>query len=241
MDDRIDSPSGNDSFKTSIMKFLEEAEGLEEFKLSKMCEKFNFQRRRFYDVINVLETIGCCQHESVDTIKWIGKDNITQTLNKIAIANGVENELIKLKEIIPKEKCDTIGKITQLCLLLFLALKRQTLNIRQIAVYLSRGKNITKTILCKLYQITFILSAASVLEKTNAPCEVKLCDKYFNCVSDPDGTMNKYSINSLLISRTKNNEPFIDLRRKEFEKYCKYVAMKQVVTDHPKKVRKILV
>lgn len=234
---------GNDSFRTSIVRFLQEVEREKNqtFKLSKMCEQFNFQRRRFYDVINVFEVIGCCQHETVDTIRWLGKENVIKSIQKMIINNGVNNELVKLKEIIPKEKCDSIGKITQLCLLLFLSLKKQTLNIRQIAVYMSRGKNVLKTILCKLYQISFILSAAGILEKTSIPCEIKLCDKYFNQLTNNFDSLDRFSIASLLVQPKKADEPYIELRRKEFEKYCKYIAMKNVVTERPRKIRMVLV
>ncbi|EAY03027.1 hypothetical protein TVAG_143270 [Trichomonas vaginalis G3] len=106
---------------------------------------------------------------------------------------------------------------------------------------MSRGKNVLKTILCKLYQISFILSAAEILEKTSVPCEIRLCDKYFNFLTNSTNDFDRYSISSMLVQAPKTDELYIELRRKEFEKYCKYIAMKQVVTERPKKMRIVLV
>lgn len=211
------------------------------FKLSKICEEFNFQRRRFYDVINVFEVIGCCQHDTVDTITWLGKDNIMKTLQHLAISHGVMNPQVKLKEIIPKEKCDTIGKITQLYIMLFVAMRRQTLNIRHIAIYIARGKNVLKTILCKLYQISFILTAASIIEKTDTPSEIRMCDAYYDYIIQNGERFCKYSVDSLLVKPQIGNEPYIDSRRKEFEKYCKYMVMRTITADQPRNRKKIVV
>ena len=66
----------SDSFRNSIRNFIQYAESKEtmaEYVISQMCSEFGFQKRRLYDVINVLEPVGICKKTSVDTIQWNGR------------------------------------------------------------------------------------------------------------------------------------------------------------------------
>lgn len=191
----------SDNFKTSIVEFVKYAENepCQIYLLSTLCTTFNFQRRRFYDVMNVFEAIGCCQKISVDSVMWMGFSNIRNSLMKLAINSGVFDVNKKIDDIIPNESCISIIKLTQHFVLLFLALNTNRVEIKQAALFLSRVNNRLKTTLCKLYQIAHILETSGIIEKSVVPGEVKIKDQFFiEITQDSCQGAGSLSIESLL-------------------------------------------
>ena len=211
----------NNNFKISIQKLIEycNKDTTEHYDMLKVSTQLSFHRRRFYDVINVLEVIGCCVKLDTDTFLWNGMGNIKDTITKMAYTNGVFSKDVTLDAILPNEDCISIGKVTEHFMLTFLALQQQCLDIKKVSFYLSRYNNRSKTTLCKLYQITHIFESMGILTKTENTSEFRLCDEYF---ISPEIVIQQgdvpYSIESLLNRQMPfSKSQIIQERRREFD------------------------
>ena len=210
-----------DSFKQAISSFINyvETSKLPRCSISQICSRFNFKRRRFYDVIIVLEAIGVCQHINVDTIAWFSLSNINNTMKKLIHLSNADSPYTSLRSILPSEKSVSIGRLTTLLMLCHSALNRDTLDIRQVACFFSRENGRFKTTLCKLYQITHILCAIGVFEKQNVPRYTTIKKEYFvESLTDSSSDSCSLSIESLLSKREERSliAPCIDQRIFEF-------------------------
>ena len=150
---------------------------------------------------------------------WNGLSNIKPTFMKIAKAHKVFSNGVSLDQILPNEDCISIGKVTELFVLCFIALQTQYIDIKQVAHYLSRYNGRMKTTLCKLYQITHIFEAMDILTKTDTISEFKLNDKYFITPQiEKSGIESLLSIESLLNRKTDTVQPTLFFsRRFEFQ------------------------
>lgn len=137
---------------------------------------FSITRRRFYDVLNVLESMGVCEKVGIDSIRWIGLDSIKPTLTRLRLEMDVENPNHTLEEIFAKEKLIGIGKTNILLLLLFPALRVKRLSLKKAAALLAHGVVKYRTMLGKLCQIAYILRAVDVVKRTALSCEIELRD-----------------------------------------------------------------
>ena len=168
-----------DNFKNSIISLVmfTDMRPFCSFTMTFLCEKFNIQRRRLYDVINVFEAIGICQKTSVDTVMWIGRQAVASYINKMKekINKNCSNKDLNISS---NEKCITISHLTTSFIMNFIVQNTSTVDIKCVAEKLSKDNNRFKTTLCKLYQISHILEAAQILEKTTVPGETAI-SKYF--------------------------------------------------------------
>ena len=173
--------TSQDAFRTSMQMLKETCVNDPKitYKTFNLSVKLGFHRRRFYDVVNVLEAAGCCKKVDSETISWKGMENIRNNMLHLALANGAFSKNSSLAEIIPAEFCISISKVTEYYLLCFLALQTQYLDLKDICKYLSRNTERYKTTLCKLYQITHILESAGIVSKTEKISQVKLNDEFF--------------------------------------------------------------
>ena len=170
----------HENFSLTIKHFIEYAENRpsQSYSITTICNEFGFQRRRFYDVINVLEITGCCKRINVDTITWFGRQNVHRTLFEL-VRISQNNLKSSLSNILPKEKIITISHLTKVYLLIFSILNQKQLDIRATAQVIAKENGRFKTTLCKLYQITHILCAAGILAKSDIPSIVYMNDEYF--------------------------------------------------------------
>lgn len=162
-----------ENFASSIKKFIAYVEENQNSTCSliHLCKEFHFQRRRFYDVINVLEALNFCKKTGVDEMVWYGRANFKKMLLQIKKSS--------IKEENTFDQCISISVLTVRFIKSFFTFNSQTINIKDIGNYLSRENGRTKTTTCKLYQIAHILEAASVVEKTIMPGEIRLPEEYF--------------------------------------------------------------
>ena len=224
------SPKGSDAFRASILLFIDTVERRPNstYLISEISNRFGFQRRRFYDVINVLEAVGCCQKANVDAFLWLGLSNVKNTLKKIGTLRGIfsyEQQMEQIFECIP---IVTISKLTQDFVLSFIALNKRVLDIKQISTFLSRNNGRFKTVLCKLYQISHILEIVGIIGKTAIPGEVTLRADYFpdsvpitKQKENTNCTKNLLEIENLL-NKPNNNTietNIYDIRWEEFSRF----------------------
>ncbi|OHT04634.1 hypothetical protein TRFO_27846 [Tritrichomonas foetus] len=231
----------NEDLKTSIQQFVKEFENSPQKHqlISSLASKFRIKRRRLYDVINVLEAIGCCKRCELDSVQWCGRENIFNILEEIKKDKSVNNPSLKLCDLFTVPCCVGISSLTISFLLMFFALKQDRIDLRYVSHYFSRTTARYKTTLCKLYQICYILSAIGVTTRTSQVCEVILNHPYYNedelspteVQSKGENNSNKasnlnsldgsptFSITSLLNHQKEeyNSTNYIELRRKELK------------------------
>ena len=205
------------AFQDSISKFINyvKESNEENHRILNICNQFNFQRRRFYDVLNILEALGTCHKMNTDTFSWLGMDKILPTIREKIQEKGIFNPTISMEAIFPMEEKIFISKLTINFLLCFIALREQCLSLQSIAQFLSRNNNRFKTTLCKLYQIVYILVLIGIIEKKSVPSEVAIVDKYYQAWTTPPLTMyppyygqpNIDDKNSIILSNPYNINP----------------------------------
>ena len=219
----------NDLFKIAIESLVSDIEKRPNGKylLSTIREKYDFQRRRLYDVIRVFETIGCCMKISVDTIMWLGLKNIYPTLMQLATSKHVFDRDFSLENVLKNDSTISISQLTQIFLLSYYALNEKCLDIRAIASFISKSNGRYKSTLCKLYQITYILESIGVIyRKPDVVGFLTLNDQYFvnndkQYINDlKRRTVSFLDIRSLLnrpVSGNESNEDdYIINRRNQF-------------------------
>ena len=156
-----------DNFASSIKKFINYVEETPNSTCSliSLCREFNFQRRRFYDVINVLEALNFCKKTGVDEMVWYGRTSFRKFISALKHSTTKEDDKL--------EQCISISSLTVRFIKSFFLFNNQILSIKDIGSFLSRENGRVKTTTCKLYQISHILEAAAVVEKTVMPGEVQ--------------------------------------------------------------------
>lgn len=147
-----------------------------------LSNRFGIKRRRLYDVINVFESVGACRKSGLDTVKWLGLENMKETLRSLRRERHIDDPTITLEQLFPAPCCVGISNLTTSFLLLFGAIKSNRVDLRFVSQFFSHGTTRYKTTLCKLYQICYILGAIGVTKRTAQVCEVILSDEY----CDPD-------------------------------------------------------
>ena len=188
------------------------------YDLHKTANYIGFHKRRFYDVIHVLDALGCCDKLDADSFKFNGLSCVKGKILQMCQDFDVFNPDKSLSEVLPPEDCTSITDYTKVIILCFVAMGIDSLDIKQLSYYLTRNGGRNKTVLCKLYQISQILDAIGIITKTNNISEIYLNERYrvplVSHVPKEDGFMSVVN----LLSRTKNYTfPFVLHRRKEFQ------------------------
>ena len=175
-----------ENFGSTIKRFIKSLENnqFSVLSLNSMCNQWNFQRRRFYDVINVLESINYCKKIAVDEVCWNGKKGFINYLKDIKNKTTENTKYVK---------CISISDLTTKFIESFFKNNKQIQNIKDLGIFLSKENGRIKTTTCKLYQISFILEACGIISKDNIPGSVKLKNEYFQ-----NQILYDFSIESLL-------------------------------------------
>jgi hypothetical protein len=219
-----EEPGTGESFRASIQAFIKVAESNvpAEYSVPRLLSDFGFQKRRMYDVVGVLGSIGCCQKSSADSISWSGLSKIPLALLQMQRDAGADNPAVSLDQILGLQQSVSISRLTIGFFLCFLALREQTLDIKRISLYLSRRSGRNKSTLCKLYQIAHILEAAGVLARTPVPGQLTIVDMFFSPIElmSPQGdtdARNPYAIDSILNRNDLRENLIIQKRRNDFQ------------------------
>jgi hypothetical protein len=154
------------------------------YETSAIERDFSFQRRRLYDLINVLVAIGCCRKNTDDTIFWLGLRAVLETFKKLKESLESVNGKVDANCIIPAGHMICVSSLTVGLITCFIGQKKRVMNIKKLAALLSRKNGRFKTTLCKLYQVTHILEALGVMQKSDVTGEVVLCKEY--CLDEGD-------------------------------------------------------
>ena len=208
----------------SLVSFLRSCKNdpREKYDIRETSNKMGFKQRRFYDVVNVLDTMECCPKLDNESFLWIGMNEVRQTIEKFSNSRGAFLVDYPISSVIPSTGNISIPRITEDFILTFIALEKKFLNIIDIAKYMSRNNDRIKTTRCKLYQVSVVLELSGIIRKTSNTSEFRLDDNYFISASSVmNQSSDPLSINTLL----SRNPPFVNAtiakRRKDFERAVK--------------------
>jgi hypothetical protein len=183
----------------------------------RLHQRYQLKRRRLYDVTNIFTVIGCATRTTTNEMTWHGIDHILPRLVEEKRKMDIWNLQKSLASLFPHDTCVGLGSLTRALLLLFPAIGTELLNLRDVSAFFSRDTQRFKTTLCKLYQITLILGALEVTERTDNPCEVRLKSPFVGILEEESG--NPLAIESLLNRPTWSVE-MAERRREEFRQLC---------------------
>jgi hypothetical protein len=186
--------------------------------IQQIHRRHRMRRRRLHDIINIFSAIGCATKTSTTHIDWDGTSQILPRLLDAKQRGNVMNFRISLSTLFPPNDCIKLASLTRALLLMFPALGTEIVNLKQLSAFFSRNRVRFKTTLCKLYQITLILGALEIIERTTNPCEVRIKPPFTKLLID-DRQGSPFAIQNLLI-QPNDFQQAIDQRKIEFISVC---------------------
>ncbi|XP_059049135.1 transcription factor E2F7-like [Achroia grisella] len=181
-----------------------------EIQLDTTAARLGVEKRRMYDIINILEAMQCAVHKRKNTYLWYGGSRLNSFLKTLK----KQGEHLKLSEALrgrapkpPAPKHKTLGILAQRFLMLFLVEPPNTLINLEMAVSVlidTSTKNQTvlspeqqdrqhKSKVRRLYDIANVFISVGLIEKVSGnsilkkpvfkyigPFKIKKCDKYVN-------------------------------------------------------------
>ena len=216
----------HEDFNTIIKKFVQHLESIkEEQSIVAMANPFKIGRRKLYDIVIILDAIGCCKKNNADWLAWIGYNNIKKHFEELIKEKNINNYDLSLDQLFPVDDCMGLSNITIYFILLFYALKTDHLGIHCAARFLTRNTYRYKKTLTKILVIEKILTAIDLMCKAAQNDEVLLATKDFQLEIVPEindqSQTNVGSINSFLNNEKSIMNDAIIQRRKEFESFNK--------------------
>ena len=196
-----------------------------------LAETVGINKRRFYDILNVFETMGCVKKLTPTMIKWHGFQSFQEMIMKKAASLHLWDRQLTLSELIPSTDTCTICSLTINVFLLFIAMNTKVLNLKDICLFTIRDHGKFQSIMCKLYQLTHILCAADFITKINQGGDIQLIKPFLQEEDDKE-----LSISSLLNQPVPYKMNFYEERRQEFKLICqtqKQLLAKQHESKRP--------
>jgi hypothetical protein len=187
--------------------------------MAELHQQFQFKRRRLYDVTNILIILGAAVRSGFEEIRWLGQGAILPCLVRHKQAMDVMNRAIPLWVLFPPDNCVSFATLAMAVLMMFPAVGTERLSLRDISAFFSRDTQRYKTTICKLYQITVILCALGIVQRTESPSEVRLMPPYTCLLADDPVGGNPMSM-SRLLSRPSWGADLMDRRKVEFRDAC---------------------
>ena len=136
--------------------------------ISKLANQCGIEKRRLYDLMNALVACGICSKPTQHSYLWHGFGASKQTLVSIFkefFSYSQEN----LSNAILLKNAPTIGTVTSSYLSIFAFFLIQNLSIRNASIILSGDFHSTKSVLRRLYLVTYILECVGLITKTTFP------------------------------------------------------------------------
>ena len=214
--------SHNGFFKKCTLQFLENCSKSptnEMHNITSTSLTFGSQRRRFYDVLSILESFGICTKVNSDSFIWNGYGRTKEVILALARNRGVFDHNRDLNSIVSSEGCISIPRLAEDFILCYLSLETNVLNIILVSEFMSRNNHRNKTTRCKLYQVACILELIGLIHKSNNQSEFILDGKYFvsATMQMTPSELNPSSFENLLNRAVPSiTNPIIKQRREYF-------------------------
>ncbi|OHT03975.1 hypothetical protein TRFO_28633 [Tritrichomonas foetus] len=117
----------------------------------------NVEKRRLYDLLNVLVACSVCTKTDSHTYKWNSIHNTKEAIKKISLELEARSLKETIEETFELPDSPSIGLITNRFIGVFLFFNLSTLNIRDVASLMACDESHYKPILRRLYLVAYLL------------------------------------------------------------------------------------
>ena len=130
-----------------------------------ISEEVGIEKRRLYDLMNVLCSCGICVKTDAHVYQWKGLNQLEITLLNLIKMKESQGILYKnFQHLFPLPESPSIGLLTTTLLSLYLYLGSQTLILHEVSKFLTNDSKKEKQITRRLYLVTYLLEQIKVLK-----------------------------------------------------------------------------
>ncbi|KAG6395994.1 hypothetical protein SASPL_142128 [Salvia splendens] len=166
---------------------LYDREGVDSIGLDASALQLGVERRRIYDIVNILEGIGVLQKKEKNQYTWKGYAAVSGALEVLKVSNDKEHSLPSDSKAECPDKCSQSGKsgellkhkrekslglLTQNFVKLFLCSEAEIISLDGAALALlgdSLDRTAMRTKIRRLYDIANVFSSMGLIEKVRDP------------------------------------------------------------------------
>lgn len=155
-----------DGFSDFITRFLKHYEGKNDqvIQINQLSNESGVEKRRLYDLMNVLVACGVCVKSSAHSYQWKGLGSLFGLLEKISVDIEVRALNEDLDQLFVIRDSPAIGTLVVNFLGIFIYFGISSLNIRDIALIMTTDEEKSKPILRRLYLVAFLLERIGILK-----------------------------------------------------------------------------
>lgn len=194
-----------------------------------ISEEVGIEKRRLYDLMNVLCSCGICVKTDAHVYQWKGLNQLEITLVNLVKKKESQGILYKnFQHLFPLPESPSIGLLTTTLLSLYFYLGTQTLILHEVSKFLAYDVKKEKQITRRLYLVTYLLEQIKVLKHgaRNGEYEInydvkEIVKKALNEISSSDD-FPPYSIEYQL---NRFDDPFImNIHQTRYKEYMSIVT-----------------
>lgn len=141
-----------------------EANPDETIQINLIATEQGVEKRRLYDLMNVLVTCDVCVKTDTHIYRWLSLDNTRKAVQRISREIELRAMTQSISELLTLPDSPSIGLMTSMFIGTFLFFNMPTMNIREVALLLSSVTNQQKPILRRLYLVAFLLERIGLLK-----------------------------------------------------------------------------
>ena len=140
--------------------------------MSFLTRQRRYEKRRIYDLLNVLCAVGICKKVGTNNYLWMGLDNITDSVKAMGLELELKAHFGYDITVIQLPEAAHLGIVVKHFIWTFLFFGNNTVNIHRMANIMSSENVASKKVLRRLYLVTH------VLEHTNIVRHAKMIGEY---------------------------------------------------------------
>ncbi|EAX97105.1 hypothetical protein TVAG_451430 [Trichomonas vaginalis G3] len=153
------------NFATTVKKIIKECKDNphEPISVNKIVESENCEKRRLYDLFNVLCAVGLCTKTMHKLYLWNGDENMLRTIQQEY--ERVESLVISrdMWDIFKMPESPPIGQLTLAIILVYLFFGTEEMTLKQICLIMTQKRSKMNRLLRRLYLAAFFLEQIGVI------------------------------------------------------------------------------